>query len=173
VADEAAGVAALFDSAGREEDVLVTSGGVSAGDFDLLPGIARRHGFEILFHGVSVRPGKPIAFARRSGTLWFGLPGNPVSSSVCFQLRALRAGRLEGTRAPTCGRRPARIDLPANGPRETYRDAILETPAGRARRALTSAGSHDIATHARANALIPSRPRRAAAGWIHVECLLL
>ena len=100
VADEAAGIAALFD-AGKEEDVLVTSGGVSAGDFDLLPEIARRQGFEILFHGVSVRPGKPIAFARRGGTLWFGLPGNPVSTSVCFHLFVRFAlGRLEGDPVP-------------------------------------------------------------------------
>ena len=77
--------------------MLVTSGGVSAGDFDLLPEIARRRGFEILFHGVSLRPGKPIAFARRGRTLWFGLPGNPVSSSVCFHLFVRFAlGRLEG-----------------------------------------------------------------------------
>jgi len=178
VADEAAGVAALFDSAGKEEDVLVTSGGVSAGDFDLLPGIARRQGFEILFHGVSVRPGKPIAFARRGGTLWFGLPGNPVSSSVCFHLFVRFAlGRLEGDPSPGALRVAARLarDLPANGARETYRDAILENAGGVAHaEPLVSAGSHDIATHARANALIlvPAGAAPQPAGST-VECLLL
>jgi molybdopterin molybdotransferase len=178
VADDAAGVAALFDAAGREEDVLVTSGGVSAGDFDLLPGIARRQGFEILFHGVSVRPGKPIAFARRGGTLWFGLPGNPVSSSVCFHLFVRFAlGRLEGDPSPGAPRIAARLgrDLPANGARETYRDAILENAGGVALvEPLTSAGSHDIATHARANSLIlvPAGTAPQPAGST-VECLLL
>ena len=156
----------------------MTSGGVSAGDFDLLPGIARRQGFEILFHGVSVRPGKPIAFARRGGTLWFGLPGNPVSSSVCFQLFVRFAlGRLEGDPSPGPKRVAARLgsDLPANGPRETYRDAIFENAGGAALvLPLTSAGSHDIATHARANALIvvPARAAPQPAGST-VECLLL
>jgi molybdopterin molybdotransferase len=178
VADEAAGVEALFDSAGEHEDVLVTSGGVSAGDFDLLPGIASRRGFEILFHGVAVRPGKPIAFARRGGTLWFGLPGNPVSTSVCFHLFVRFAlGRLEGDPGPGAPRVAARLarDLPAGGPRETYRDAILENVDGVARvETLVSSGSHDIASHARANALVlvpaGAAPRPAGAT---VECLLL
>ncbi len=178
VADEAAGVAALFETAGREEDVLVTSGGVSAGDFDLLPGIARRQGFEILFHGVAVRPGKPVAFARRGATLWFGLPGNPVSTSVCFHLFARFAlGRLEGDPSPGAPRVAARLarDLPAGGARETYRDAIFENAGGAALvKPLVSAGSHDIATHARANALIlvPAGAGPRPAGST-VECLLL
>ncbi len=178
VADEAAGVAALFDSAGKQEDVLVTSGGVSAGDSDLLPEIARRQGFEILFHGVAVRPGKPVAFARRGGTLWFGLPGNPVSSSVCFHLFVRFAlGRLEGDARPGAPRVVALLarDLPAGGARETYRDAILTNDGGLERvEPLVSAGSHDIAAHARANALIRvpanSGPRPAGSP---VECLLL
>ncbi|HSP95432.1 MAG TPA: gephyrin-like molybdotransferase Glp [Thermoanaerobaculia bacterium] len=178
VTDEAAGVAALFDSAGKEEDVLLTSGGVSAGDFDLLPGIARRQGFEILFHGVSVRPGKPVAFARRGATLWFGLPGNPVSSSVCFHVFVRYAlGRLEGDPSPGAPRASARLarDLPPGGKRETYRDAILENAGGVAFvEPLTSAGSHDIATHARANALIlvPAGAAPQPEGAT-VECLLL
>ncbi len=178
VADEAAGVAALFDSAGTEEDVLVTSGGVSAGDFDLLPEIARRRGFEILFHGVSMRPGKPIAFARRGGTLWFGLPGNPVSSSVCFHLFVRFAlDRLEGDPSPGAPRIAARLarDLPPGGARETYRDGILENSAGVALvEPLISAGSHDIAAHARADALIlvPAGAGPQPAGST-VECLLL
>jgi len=178
VADEAAGISALFDAAGKEEDVLVTSGGVSAGDFDLLPEIARRQGFEILFHGVSMRPGKPVAFARRGATLWFGLPGNPVSSSVCFHLFVRFAlGRLEGDPNPGAPRVAARLgrDLPPGGARETYRDAVLESAGGVALvRPLISAGSHDIAAHARANALIlvPAGAPPQPAGST-VECLVL
>ncbi len=178
VRDEAGAVAALFEKAGEEEDILVTSGGVSAGDFDLLPEIAARQGFEILFHGVAVRPGKPIVFARRGRTLWLGLPGNPVSSSVCFHLFARFAlGALEGDPAPGAPRVAARLarDLAAGGAREFYRDAILGEADGiRTVEPVTSAGSHDIAAHARANALIrvPARSAPRAAGST-VECLLL
>jgi molybdopterin molybdotransferase len=157
IADEPAAVARLFDDVG-DADVLVTSGGVSAGDLDLLPPAAERAGWEILFHRVAVRPGKPIAFARRGKQFWFGLPGNPVSASVCFQLFVRRAlDRMEGVEpagAPLVLARLARR-LGPPGPRETYRDALLVEEDG-ARRAepLPTAGSHDIAAHARANALI-------------------
>ncbi len=178
VVDEASGVAALFETAGREEDVLVTSGGVSAGDFDLLPAIARGLGFEILFHGVSLRPGKPVAFGRRGRLLWFGLPGNPVSSSVCFHLFVRFAlDCLEGDPDPGAPRIEARLtrDMDGAGPRETYRDGILFHAAEIARvEPLPSAGSHDIAAHARANVLIrvPGDADPLAAGAT-VECLLI
>src|SRR5262249_7737665 len=64
-ADDESGLEKLFSAAGSEVDVLVTSGGVSAGDLDLVPRVAKRRGFEILFHGVAMRPGKPVAFGRR------------------------------------------------------------------------------------------------------------
>ena len=178
VGDEASGLASLFASAGNEEDVLLTSGGVSAGDLDLVPEIARREGFEILFHGVSVRPGKPIAFGRRGETLWFGLPGNPVSSSVCFHLFVRFAlDCLEGNSRPGAPRVCAELAsaLPEGGARETYRDGRLSR-AGSVLRVepLVSAGSHDIATHARADALVrvPALEKPQAAG-ASVECLLL
>lgn len=176
VSDEASAIERLFGSAG-EEDVLVTSGGVSAGDLDLLPAIAGRSRFEILFHGVSVRPGKPIVFARRGRTLWFGLPGNPVSSSVGFHLFVRFAlDSLEGDQRRGAPRVTARLarDLPG-GPRETYRDALLSCENGENQvEPLSSAGSHDIAAHARANALIHVPPNcgRLAAGEI-VTCLVL
>ena len=157
VADEPAAVQRLFED-DTDVDVLVTSGGVSAGDLDLLPAAAERAGWEILFHRVAVRPGKPIAFARRGKRFWFGLPGNPVSASVCFQLFVRRAlDRMEGVEpagAPLVFARLAH-PLAPSGPRETYRDAVLVEREG-VRRAepLPTAGSHDIAAHARANALI-------------------
>lgn len=178
VGDDVAGIEALFDAAGAGEDVLLTSGGVSAGDFDLLPEIARRRGFEILFHGVSLRPGKPVVFARRGPTLWFGLPGNPVSSSVCFHLFVRFAlGRLEGDGSPGAPRVEAELTrgIATAGKRETYRDGILDN-SGATRRVepVATAGSHDIAAHARANALIriPAGEGPLAAGAA-VQCLLL
>lgn len=77
--------------AGREADVLILSGGVSAGQRDLAPGVLADLGVASVFHKVAVKPGKPIWFgcwSHDSGppTLVFGLPGNPVSGFVCFHL---------------------------------------------------------------------------------------
>lgn len=80
--------------AGLSHDVLITSGGVSVGPHDLVRGALASLGAEEVFWRVAVRPGKPVAFAVRGRTLVFGLPGNPVSSLVGFELfvrPALRA----------------------------------------------------------------------------------
>jgi molybdopterin molybdotransferase len=78
---------------GLEADVLLITGGVSAGKRDLVPGVLADLGVETVFHKVRLKPGKPLLFgvgpARsegRSGALVFGLPGNPVSSAVGFKL---------------------------------------------------------------------------------------
>ena len=141
VADEDGAVARLFREAGREEDVLITSGGVSAGDLDLLPAeAAARAGFEILFHGVAVRPGKPIAVGRRGATLWFGLPGNPVSASVASTSSCgIALDCLEGAAEPGAVVRRARLtreirtrgkrrDLPRRSPRVGGRRAARRAP---------------------------------------------
>jgi molybdopterin molybdotransferase len=97
--DESATRAAL--ERGLESDVLVSSGGVSVGPHDLVRGALAELGADEVFWRVAVRPGKPIAFAVRGETLVFGLPGNPVSSLVAFELfvrPALLA--LQGTRDP-------------------------------------------------------------------------
>ena len=178
VADEPAAVDRLFDAARGDVDFLLTSGGVSAGDLDLLPAAAERAGWEILFHRVAVRPGKPIAFARREGCFWFGLPGNPVSAAACFHLFVRRAlDRFEGTRVPGPPEVRARLtaELPAAGPRETYRDALLSEGEGdRVVDPLRSSGSHDLLSHARANALIriPAGGDPLPAGSI-VTCVIL
>ena len=82
--DEPAHRAAL--EAGLEADVLVTSGGVSVGPHDLVRSVGAGLGIEEVLWGVAVKPGKPLWFGVRERTLVFGLPGNPVSSLVCFEL---------------------------------------------------------------------------------------
>jgi molybdopterin molybdotransferase len=72
--------------AGLEADVLVTSGGVSVGPHDLVRSVGVGLGIEEVLWGVAVKPGKPLWFGVRERTLVFGLPGNPVSSLVCFEL---------------------------------------------------------------------------------------
>ena len=67
-------------------DILITSGGVSMGKYDLVVGALESHGVEIGFDKVAMKPGKPTVFGWRDGTFAFGLPGNPVSTIVSFQL---------------------------------------------------------------------------------------
>lgn len=80
---------------GLQHDILLLSGGVSAGTLDLVPQQLAAAGVEKIFHGVDMKPGKPLWFGvrRRESrtTLVFGLPGNPVSSLVCFELFVRRA----------------------------------------------------------------------------------
>jgi len=66
-------------------DVLILSGGVSKGRYDFIPGILDKLGVEKLFHGVAQRPGKPFWFGRKvGGASVFALPGNPLSTLICF-----------------------------------------------------------------------------------------
>ncbi|WP_405236588.1 molybdopterin molybdotransferase MoeA [Lentisalinibacter orientalis] len=80
-------LAALLD----EYPLLLLSGGVSKGKADYVPGILAELGVEVIFHRVSQRPGKPMWFGARGGTLVFALPGNPVSALVCFRRYVLPA----------------------------------------------------------------------------------
>ncbi|MBT8495549.1 MAG: molybdopterin molybdotransferase MoeA, partial [Deltaproteobacteria bacterium] len=76
-----------FRAALAESDVLITSGGVSAGDFDFARDVAADVGITIDFWKVAIKPGKPMVFGTTdSGQLYFGLPGNPVSTMVTFEL---------------------------------------------------------------------------------------
>ncbi len=78
----------LLQKAVNENDIVLISGGVSMGDFDYVPVIMKALGFDILFDRVAVQPGKPITFAVGKNKFLFGMPGNPVSSFVQFELLA-------------------------------------------------------------------------------------
>jgi molybdopterin molybdotransferase len=71
---------------GLQHDILVLSGGVSMGKYDLVESVLKSFGAEFLFDAVAIRPGKPTVFGRCRNKLVFGLPGNPVSTMVTFQL---------------------------------------------------------------------------------------
>ena len=109
--DEEATRAAL--AAGLDADVLVTSGGVSVGEHDLVRGALAALGAEEVFWRVAVRPGKPVAFAVRGEALVFGLPGNPVSALVGFELFVRPAVlALQGARATGPRYLPGRLGAP-------------------------------------------------------------
>ena len=76
----------LLQKAINENDIVILTGGVSMGDFDFVPSVIKRAGVKILFDQVNVQPGKPTTFGVHSKAVVFGLPGNPVSSFVQFEL---------------------------------------------------------------------------------------
>ncbi|WP_375262548.1 gephyrin-like molybdotransferase Glp [Palleronia sp.] len=110
-------------------DMIVTVGGASVGDRDLVAKVAEARGMERAFYKVAMRPGKPLMAGRIGGIPMVGLPGNPVSAVLCgtiFILPALQVMLgLPGDPAP---RSPARlaVDLPPNGAREHYMRARLD-----------------------------------------------
>jgi molybdopterin molybdotransferase len=76
----------IIQKAIHECDIVIITGGVSMGDFDFVPGVLIRSGVKILFDRVNVQPGKPTIFGVHSKAIVFGLPGNPVSSFIQFEM---------------------------------------------------------------------------------------
>ena len=89
-------------SAYVERPVLLFSGGISMGDYDLVPGILVKNGVEILVRKIATKPGKPTLFGRSSEVFCFGLAGNPVATFVIFErlVRPCRASRMGHACAP-------------------------------------------------------------------------
>jgi molybdopterin molybdotransferase len=86
---------------GLERDVLIITGGVSMGEYDLVQDVFRDLDLEILFSKVAIKPGKPTVFARKGEKLIFGLPGNPISALVTFECFVRPVlGRLCGMKGP-------------------------------------------------------------------------
>ncbi|MCK5570988.1 MAG: hypothetical protein KAJ15_14800 [Spirochaetes bacterium] len=84
IADDDEDVLRRFIQKGFQTDVLLLSGGVSMGDYDLVPDVLKNEGAEILFHKVFIKPGKPLLFAKKDKCRIFGVPGNPVSNFTTF-----------------------------------------------------------------------------------------
>ena len=164
--------------AGLAADVLVVSGGVSAGDYDLVEPALLELGATFLFTKVAIRPGAPLVFGRRGATLVFGLPGNPVSAQVTFDLFVRPALlKMQGARVVSRPRVEAELLDAVNNRsgRKSHLPARLRFEGGRlVARPLRSMGSGDLAAHARANALVVIEADRlqAAAGET-AEALLL
>jgi molybdopterin molybdotransferase len=78
--------AQLIEKASEENDIVILTGGISVGDFDFVPAVLKKAGFDIKFRSLAVQPGKPSIFATRGSTRLFALPGNPVSSFVQFEM---------------------------------------------------------------------------------------
>lgn len=168
--DDAAAIAEAATAA-RACDLLVTTGGASVGEHDLVQAALGPEGFALDFWRIAMRPGKPLIWGRLGQTPLLGLPGNPVSALVCgvvFLLPALR--RLSGLpgEAPRAARARLGTALPENDRRFDFLRARLETTAESEIVALPFPvqDSSMMKTFARADALVlrPPHARPAEAG---------
>jgi molybdenum cofactor synthesis domain-containing protein len=153
--------------AGFASDVLVLSGGVSEGAYDLVEEVLARFDVGLLFTKIAIKPGAPLVFGRRGDRLIFGLPGNPVSAQVTFDL-FVRAAllRMQGARAVSRPTLEVELVSPARNRsgRQAYQPARVAFEGGRlVARPIRSAGSADVVAHARANALVVMRAERTQA----------
>ena len=153
VADDLASLTQLFRELSGH-DIIVTTGGASVGDHDLIAPALKAAGGEIVFWKIAMRPGKPVIAGRLGQAVALGLPGNPVSAFVTamLYLQPLIA-KLSGAADPLPGRLTAKtgVDLPANGPRTDHLRARLVDGI------LTPVGVNDsamLAALSEANALI-------------------
>ncbi|MEE9381436.1 MAG: gephyrin-like molybdotransferase Glp [Hyphomonadaceae bacterium] len=144
----------------KAADLLITIGGASVGDHDHLRAVFAEEGGTLLFEKIAVKPGKPTWFGHMGDTPVLGLPGNPVSALVIARLLLVPAlaqllGQGPETQA-TYARARLGTDLPANGPREIFIRANLETnPAGRQTVSpLTNQDSSALSALVRADCLI-------------------
>jgi molybdopterin molybdotransferase len=160
---------------GLRADMLVLSGGVSMGKYDLVEEVLAELGAEIFFDGVAIRPGRPAVFGRCQGKLVFGLPGNPVSTMVTFELFVLPAiDVLSGTSArllPVMGARLAKAVHEKEGMAHFLPARVEQSNGEPEVSVLPWKGSGDVVTIARANAflVVPAeRPDWAAGEWAPV-----
>ena len=111
-----------------DADLVVTIGGASVGDHDLVAKVAGDMGLDRAFHKVAMRPGKPLMSGRLGNAMMIGLPGNPVSAMVCgyvFIAPVIRAMQGLGREAVSRSTAPLVTPLEANGPREHYMRARI------------------------------------------------
>ena len=156
---------------GLAADLLLLSGGVSAGKYDIVERVLADFGAEFFFDRVKIQPGQPLVFGVARDTFFFGLPGNPASTMVCFQIFARAALDLIGGCAESL--------LPLTYSRLTepfrHRPGLTRfLPARLDERGLTPirwAGSSDVPALARANAFLVTEENREsweAGDWIRV-----
>ena len=148
---------------GLEADLLLLSGGVSAGKYDLVEKVLAEFGAEFFFDRVLIQPGQPLVFGKAQDKFFFGLPGNPGSTMITFETIA-RAGleRMQGLQEPALPLLRARLTRPFRQkpgltrflPARLSADGATIEPG-------ISHGSGDVAALARCNAFLVTEPDRA------------
>ncbi|MDQ7088356.1 MAG: molybdopterin molybdotransferase MoeA [Acidobacteriota bacterium] len=174
VGDESDALRAALERCLAAADLVLTSGGVSVGDYDLVPQVLAELGGEILFHGVALKPGKPVLAARVGASWVLGLPGNPLASLVGWRLFGLPlARRLGGVEAPFGP--PLHLPLAADTPRARRRTELRTGRLVRGARGpevevLPWKGSHDLTASARAETLVRIEPDGETSAGTMVPC---
>jgi molybdopterin molybdotransferase len=160
---------------GLQEDILVLSGGVSMGKYDLVEQVLADLGAEFHFTGVEIRPGRPAVFGTCRNKLVFGLPGNPVSTMVTFELFVLPAVDVFNgatARPLPVFRAKLATSVREKGPMTHFLPARIEWEGREARvTQLPWQGSGDIVALALANGFLivtPDRPEIAPGEWVDV-----
>lgn len=159
VKDNVESLKKTIETAIENFDVLITTGGVSVGDYDFTKPVLRKLGTEIFFEKISLKPGKPTVFARKNDCLIFGLPGNPVSAAVTFFLFVRTAVlKMQNTRNAELKKGFAVIaSEKIQAPKE--RDAVLPVSVSTDKKgrliieSLRFSGSSNFIAFARADAL--------------------
>ena len=168
--DTAASLETAFELA-KGADLIITVGGASVGDHDIVGDVAQSMGMEQSFYKIAMRPGKPLMAGRMGDSVMVGLPGNPVSAMVCghvFILPMIRAMLGMGAAPAPQVAATLGVDLPANGPRAHYMRARIKDDV------VTPAPSQDSAllgVLAQANVLLvrpPREPARSAGDSVHI-----
>lgn len=168
VKDESEALREAVDAALREADGVLLTGGVSAGDLDFVPKVLRDAGCEIVFHKMSIRPGKPLLGAlTQDGKPVFGLPGNPVAVMTCARRFALPALRL---RAGFAEAQPRYGCVEIQNPDAKTLDLTWFRPVkvlscGKAQ-LIPTQGSGDPAGAARGDGFVEVPPGQTCAGWL-------
>ena len=171
IADSLDATRSVLAEAAQQADLIVASGGVSVGDADFVKRAVADVG-DIDFWRVALKPGKPLAVGRVGNALFFGLPGNPVSTIVTYLLFVAPALDALGGAAPApLLEMPARLDAPVRhgkGRREYLRGVVRATAGGLSVSVERDQGSHRLGTLARANCLVVASEERGdlAAGDI-------
>jgi len=163
--DNLGAIAALIEQA-RDYDLLITSGGASVGDHDLVRPALESLGVALEFWRIAMRPGNPVLFGHLGPLRVLGVPGNPVSALLCTRIFAgPMIGAMLGRPAAHAAPRQILLGstLAPNGPRQHYMRAVIETRDGRETvSAVPNQDSSLLTPLARANALIIRKPNAPA-----------
>lgn len=143
---------------GLRSDILLISGGVSMGDYDLVPQVLKKLGIKRIFHKVNIKPGKPLFFGRKKKTLVFGIPGNPVSNFLSYLIFIRPAlYKMAGRFDPVAGFKQGWVEreFHVKAGRRHFVMANMEKRGGRYYLYPVSChGSADVAALSRSNAFI-------------------
>lgn len=160
VSDDPAATREALETCARQAQVVLTVGGASVGDHDLIKSTALEIGFRLDFWRVAMKPGKPFFAGQRENTYLIGLPGNPVSAFATAVLLALPALRqLAGSATPAPDSRPGILTEPLTNPDSRRHFMRVHLDHNAAIRSTGIQGSHVLSTLAAANGLVDVPPR--------------